>query len=352
MQQRPVQSFMSRPYLYVVDYLRSHGLALCSSHDSVTSEPTHGSFNEGVPFHNFSRAQWNPPCGSPLSTSSSISHSESVPTPLYTGLPMYDPVEQPFQSIQDDHITLTRELEPMWQPTYTEPHVSLCHSGPSYEPFPLHPVQSYLPPVDFFNATPFLGFTEPPPPYSRGQAIDSLPSNQGHTNSNSMDSSGGSDSDSDNSDYDDDCSRKFSHSTSTGSHGSMKLGRWAPPMDTFANTTEQRHYYCNLVNLTRTHRCPKKFLRPEHLRRHIKTVHSSDRPYVCKVSQCGKAFSRGDNLRDHYWTHLSRGGRAGKNQKMGFLELKAILGPKEKKLARRLKIKLKKQREKQMKARL
>jgi hypothetical protein len=44
--------------------------------------------------------------------------------------------------------------------------------------------------------------------------------------------------------------------------------------------------------------------------------------------------------------------RLWKHEKMGFLELKAILGPKEKKLARRLKIKLKKQREKQMKARL
>jgi hypothetical protein len=371
MQQRRVQSFTLSPYQYVVDYPGSHDLARRNSHDPVTSEPTHGSFNERVPFHDFSRAQSNtrslsapsdavdpwllegPPCGSPLSISSSISHSESVPTPPYTGLPMYDPVEQPFQPIRDDHATWTSEPEPIWRPTYIEPHpwgaqqyVLPCHSGPSYEPLPLHVVQSYLPSVGSSDAPPFLGFTGPPPPYSRGRATDSAPFNQGHTNSNGIDSSAGSDSDSDDSDYDDDSSQKSSHSTSKGSRANasvMKLGPWAPPMDTFANTSEQRHYHCHLVDLRGTHRCPKKFVRPEHLRRHIKTVHGSDHPYVCKVPKCDKAFSRGDNLRDHYWTHLSRGSRAGKNEKMDFLELKVILGPKEKKLARRLKMKLNKQ---------
>jgi hypothetical protein len=246
----------------------------------------------------------------------------------------------------------------MWQPTYTEPHpcggrqyVSLCYSGLSYEPLPLHPVQSYLPSVGSSNATLFLGFTEPPPPYSRGRAIDSASSNHGHTNSKS---SGGSDSDSNNSDYDDDCSQKSSHSTSKGSRANaniMKLGRWPPPMDTCANSPEQRHYYCHLVDPNSTHRYPKKFLLPEHLRRHIKTVHGSDCPYVCKVPKCHRPFSRGDNLRAHYWTHLCRGGRAGKNEKMDLLKLKAILGPEEKKLVRRLEMKLNKQRKKQMKAR-
>jgi hypothetical protein len=81
-------------------------------------------------------------------------------------------------------------------------------------------------------------------------------------------------------------------------------------------------------------------MRPEHLRRHIKTVHGEARDYICKLPQCRKAFSRGDNLREHYWTHIERGGRAGKNDKMTFAELKLVLGPKEKKLLRRLKLKL------------
>jgi hypothetical protein len=144
MQQR---SFTSSPYQYV-DYPGSDGFTRCNFHNPVTSEPTPGSFNMRVPFHNFSRAKSNtrslsapsdafdpwlledPLCGSPLSTSSSISHSESVATPLYTGLPMYDPGEQPFQPIRDDHITLTRETEPMWQPTYLNPipavDVNMC----------------------------------------------------------------------------------------------------------------------------------------------------------------------------------------------------------------------------------
>ena len=41
-------------------------------------------------------------------------------------------------------------------------------------------------------------------------------------------------------------------------------------------------------------------------------------------------------MRDHYWTHLDRGGRQGKNRKFAFAELKKLLGPKEKKLIRRL----------------
>jgi len=45
-------------------------------------------------------------------------------------------------------------------------------------------------------------------------------------------------------------------------------------------------------------------------------------------------------LRDHYWTHLDRGGRKGKNRKFTFAELKEILGQKERKLIRRLRLQL------------
>jgi hypothetical protein len=44
-------------------------------------------------------------------------------------------------------------------------------------------------------------------------------------------------------------------------------------------------------------------------------------------------------MKDHYWTHIERGGRAGKNKKMSMPELFAILGPKEKSLKRKLKLK-------------
>ena len=52
-------------------------------------------------------------------------------------------------------------------------------------------------------------------------------------------------------------------------------------------------------------------------------------------------------MRDHYWTHLDRGGRKGKNTKYSFVELKELLGPKEKKLIRRLRQKQKQHEEKE-----
>jgi hypothetical protein len=366
-----------------MDYPGSHDLTRCNSHDPVISEPAHGSFDERVPFHQFGREQsttrslsapvnafdpWlleGPPCGSPLSTSSSINHSESVPTPPYTGMQMYEPVEQPFQHIRDgstNHVTWTSEPEPMWRPNYPEAHlwggqqyVLPCHGGPSYEQLPLHPVQSYLPPLGSSSAPPLVGFNEPPPPCSKRRATDSAPFNNEEANGSGADSSDGGDSDSDDSDYDDNNPQKSSHSRSMRSRANasvMKLGPWAPPMNASANTTEPRHYHCHMVEVSSHQRCSSRFLRPEHLSRHIKTVHGSEQPYVCRVPGCNKAFSRGDNLREHYWTHLERGGRVGKNEKMDFLELKAILGPKQKKLARRFKVKLNKHKEKQMKARV
>ncbi|KAH6644723.1 hypothetical protein C7974DRAFT_26813 [Boeremia exigua] len=94
--------------------------------------------------------------------------------------------------------------------------------------------------------------------------------------------------------------------------------------------------------------CKGSFVRPEHLRRHFRSKHSPERQFKCKVPECKTSeFSRGDNLRDHYWTHLHRGGRKGKNRKYSLEELKEILGPKEKKLIRRLRDKLRQHHEKE-----
>ncbi|KXN68621.1 hypothetical protein CONCODRAFT_22482, partial [Conidiobolus coronatus NRRL 28638] len=49
--------------------------------------------------------------------------------------------------------------------------------------------------------------------------------------------------------------------------------------------------------------CGRVFKRAEHLRRHIRCVHSLDRPYACPVKDCGKRFSRSDNLNQHIKTH-------------------------------------------------
>ncbi|RLV94588.1 Zinc finger protein MSN4 [Spathaspora sp. JA1] len=47
--------------------------------------------------------------------------------------------------------------------------------------------------------------------------------------------------------------------------------------------------------------CEKQFKRSEHLKRHIRSVHSNIRPFHCKY--CEKKFSRSDNLAQHLKTH-------------------------------------------------
>lgn len=47
--------------------------------------------------------------------------------------------------------------------------------------------------------------------------------------------------------------------------------------------------------------CSKQFKRSEHLKRHIRSVHSNIRPFHCKY--CEKQFSRSDNLAQHLKTH-------------------------------------------------
>lgn len=48
--------------------------------------------------------------------------------------------------------------------------------------------------------------------------------------------------------------------------------------------------------------CEKQFKRLEHLKRHIRSVHSNIRPFHCKY--CDKKFSRSDNLAQHSKTHF------------------------------------------------
>ena len=86
--------------------------------------------------------------------------------------------------------------------------------------------------------------------------------------------------------------------------------------------------------------CQLSFARPEHLRRHVQTVHGNNKQFLCKVANCKTAFTRRDNLRGHYWTHVERDGRSGTNEKMSLEKLGAILGRKEKRLMRRLKKRL------------
>jgi hypothetical protein len=292
-----------------------------------------------------------------LSTSSSISHTESVPTPPYTGMPVYDQVNSPaFQHVRSptSHENWSGEPEPVWRPSYPEittwgsqPFSLSYHGGSTCDQMPIQPVQGYIPQAGPPVAQPYIPFSAPIR-YSPARVVDSAPFKQ-EVISNPDDSDKDSDSEAEDSESDDDDS---SHSTSrnSGVNASvMKLGKWGNSVCSFPTTTQHRHYRCPLEDKEHPGRpCPKGFVRPEHLRRHVRTVHGTMRPHACKV--CPKPFSRGDNLRDHYWTHLNRGGRRGKNTKMSLEELKAILGPKERLLVKRLKMRLQNSRAKQTKA--
>ncbi|KAI0572992.1 hypothetical protein Alg130_10278 [Pyrenophora tritici-repentis] len=264
--------------------------------------------------------------------------------------PVVDPNFQDDLHTSVGQTTWKSEPEQPWQPNYAE---STAWYSPSYA-MPSHANPNHDQPQHSAYAD---GFASPhTPPTTR--PVDSVPSWVQRTAiktkdiANNQESYSQSYSESDDSEDDDSASQKSSTSTTKDNCAApevMKLGKWVGNVNNLNITDSQKPLYVCLMKCTRhgqVVQCGQTFGRSEHRRRHCKTVHSKERLYICKVPDCEKSFSRGDNLRDHYWSHVERGGRGGKNKKMGIPELKAILGPKEKELAKRLKEKLKIHKEK------
>ncbi|OZJ06184.1 hypothetical protein BZG36_01000 [Bifiguratus adelaidae] len=55
------------------------------------------------------------------------------------------------------------------------------------------------------------------------------------------------------------------------------------------------------------HGCGRVFKRSEHLKRHIRSIHTTEKPYVCSHRGCTKRFSRSDNLHQHMRIHRQHG---------------------------------------------
>ncbi|KAI8363724.1 hypothetical protein B0O80DRAFT_376616, partial [Mortierella sp. GBAus27b] len=49
--------------------------------------------------------------------------------------------------------------------------------------------------------------------------------------------------------------------------------------------------------------CGKLFKRSEHLKRHVRSVHTLEKPFLCSYPGCPKKFSRSDNLNQHVRIH-------------------------------------------------
>ncbi|KAF9379121.1 hypothetical protein CPB97_009157 [Podila verticillata] len=60
--------------------------------------------------------------------------------------------------------------------------------------------------------------------------------------------------------------------------------------------------------------CGKIFKRSEHLKRHVRSIHTMEKPFECPIQNCPKRFSRSDNLNQHIRIHRhSSRGEKGKN---------------------------------------
>ncbi|EDR15353.1 uncharacterized protein LACBIDRAFT_301563 [Laccaria bicolor S238N-H82] len=58
-----------------------------------------------------------------------------------------------------------------------------------------------------------------------------------------------------------------------------------------------RMYLCDVEG------CGKCFARGEHLKRHVRSIHTYEKPHTCPYPGCGKDFSRHDNLGQHMRVH-------------------------------------------------
>ncbi|KAF9110469.1 hypothetical protein BGX27_006293 [Mortierella sp. AM989] len=59
--------------------------------------------------------------------------------------------------------------------------------------------------------------------------------------------------------------------------------------------------------------CGKIFKRSEHLKRHVRSIHTMEKPFECPIPNCPKRFSRSDNLNQHIRIHRHNG-RGEKNK--------------------------------------
>jgi uncharacterized Zn-finger protein len=69
------------------------------------------------------------------------------------------------------------------------------------------------------------------------------------------------------------------------------------PSSIASQNQTSRPFTCDYPN------CSRSFKRAEHLKRHVRSLHTKEKPYLCPEPSCKKAFSRSDNLNQHTKVH-------------------------------------------------
>ncbi|GAW01681.1 hypothetical protein LENED_003289 [Lentinula edodes] len=102
----------------------------------------------------------------------------------------------------------------------------------------------------------------------------------------------------------------YPQASSVGETSAPKQGR-PPARGRYANNTEVRVVSGGIKKATGDRRyvctapeCGKCFVRGEHLKRHVRSLHSWEKPHKCLHPGCNKSFSRRDNLGQHARVHL------------------------------------------------
>lgn len=377
MEQPNFASYVPSPYPYMMDLSVSHQPFRSASNGPTSPESRQHSFNESsyfgtipqellnIPVSRVARSSLDPwlmgisGTASPESSRLSMSPSQGIatppsddsyspPYPEQLQLPAYQLLEQPqpLRSYSTSHPNWVNSTE-NWQREYpgsdiwpTQPFVAQPWIPNSYEGYGSSDVATVASSHADFSNEAHLPYTYPThgqiPEMQALQAIaDAANTGSAFTEDANEDES----SSDEGSDWSEEASN-YSQAEASSSRPKPKtrsphphVDKWTVPVNSIQQSNT-RGCICSVPN------CGAAFVRPEHLRRHVKSKHIKVREYVCPIPGCGTMFSRSDNLQDHYWTHLHRGGRAGKNKKYTMSQLKEIFGSKEKKTIKKLRQKL------------
>ncbi|KAF9900937.1 hypothetical protein BX616_002440 [Lobosporangium transversale] len=112
----------------------------------------------------------------------------------------------------------------------------------------------------------------------------------------------------------------FFQSMNSASNGSSSTnGTTTPMIKPTPKRSRGRRVSCNPDNsgckvfTCRFEDCGKIFKRSEHLKRHVRSIHTMEKPFECPIQNCPKRFSRSDNLNQHIRIHRHNG-RGDKNK--------------------------------------